>query len=90
MNVAKRQHAHEIWLTEKNELASDFNPSPLSEGWELYEHWQIDKDGEPYLCVITSSVYDVGDLDPGDFILRRRWGAAGVPEIVKHARPAGE
>ncbi|QYC53605.1 hypothetical protein SEA_NORVS_121 [Gordonia phage Norvs] len=90
MNAAKRLWNHETWLSERDQLANDFNPSPLSEGWELYEHWQIDKDGQPYLCVVTSSVYDVGDLDPGDFILRRRWGAAGVPEIVKHARPAGD
>lgn len=87
MSIAKRNLDHDTWMNDHNARAAAFNPTPTSEGWDLFEHWQIGQDGRPWLMLVTSSPYDVGALDPGDFILRRRWAPAGSPEVVNHARP---
>lgn len=84
---AKRLSDHTQWVNDFNALAADFNPAPMSEGCDLYEHWDTNgRTGSPYLILITSDPTGI-DLKPGDFILRRTWGAAGTPEIVNHAWP---
>ncbi|MGW0039849.1 hypothetical protein [Gordonia sp. NPDC003376] len=69
MSIAKRILNHETWINDDNERDHSFNPAPKSEGWDLFEHWEVDAGGEPCLLLITSSPNDVGSLAPGSFIL---------------------
>ncbi|AMS02628.1 hypothetical protein BJD55_gp138 [Gordonia phage Yvonnetastic] len=86
MSLAKRQWDHDFWVEDRDARAGAFNPCPLSDGFTLYEHWNVTELG-PFLVLITSSPYDIGALEEGDFILKRQYAPAGAPEVYNCVRP---
>lgn len=56
-------------------------------GFVLFEHWE--NNGKS-LLVVTSDRTSIGPLEPGDTIVKRRWAAAGEPEVFNEARGAAQ
>lgn len=54
------------------------------QGFTLFEHWE--NDGRD-LLLVTSDFTDIGELKPGDHIVKRTWAAAGVPVITNSKAP---
>ena len=52
------------------------------QGFTLFEHWE--NDGRD-LLLVTSNFTAIGELKPGDHIVKRTWSAAGVPVITNCA-----
>jgi hypothetical protein len=64
-------------------VSAHFDAGFSGHGFELFEHWE--NDGQ-YLLLVTSDLTQIGNLKPGDDIVRRTWGAAGHPAVVNHAK----
>ena len=62
-----------------------FNPAPDSAGFDLFEHWETTGPDEYGLLLVSSSPIGMR-LQPGDWILRRRWAPASEPATYNHAR----
>jgi hypothetical protein len=64
-----------------------FNPTPDSQGYVLFEHWEepIPGSEEYNLLAVVSTPADL-ELDPGDWVLKRRWAPAAEPTIHNRAR----
>lgn len=61
-----------------------FNPAADSSGVDLFEHWEEDRDGKPYLLAVVSDPSSL-ELQAGDWILRRRWAPAAIPTLHNRA-----
>ena len=68
--------------------ASEFNPTPTSEGFAMWEHWETVSGGRKALLSVSSTSFDMV-LKPGDFILQRFWAPASTPIVYNHARKDG-
>ena len=66
---------------------AEFNPTPTSEGFALWEHWETDGKGKRYLLQVSSSTAGM-KLRPGDFILHRSWAPASTPYVYNRAQEA--
>ena len=69
-----------------------FNPCLDSTGMHLYEHWEepIPGSGEYNLLAVAATPHGMS-LEPGDWILQRRWAPASEPELINRARhPIGD
>lgn len=62
---------------------SDFDAGFTGRGMELFEHWEASGN----LLLVASTPQGMR-LEPGDTIVRRRWAAAGEPEVYNRARLA--
>lgn len=67
-----------------------FNPSPDSIGFDLYEHWQMIGEDEYFMLSVAATPLAFDRLEPGDWILKRRWAPAGEPTVYNRARLGGE
>lgn len=64
---------------------ADFNPTPESEGFTLWEHWETLSTGKKYLLEVSSSSRPMA-LKPGDFLVQRTWAPAGKAQLRNRAR----
>ncbi len=64
--------------------AAEFNPTPESMGFGLWEHWETGEDGKRYLLLVSSSTVGM-ELKPGDFIMHRAWAPASMPIVHNSA-----
>lgn len=64
-------------------LAEMFNPDPNSVGYTLYEHYEQDSEGRPYLLYVSST--PPVTIDPGDVVIQRTWAPASAPHIYSGA-----
>ena len=68
---------------------AEFNPTPESEGFTLWEHWETLGDGKKYLLDVSSNTR-LMVLKPGDYIVQRTWAPAGKAQPHNRARTPGE
>lgn len=66
---------------------AEFSPTPTSEGFALWEHWETDSKGQRHLLLVSSSTVGM-KLRPGDFILHRSWAPASTPYVYNRAQEA--
>ena len=60
--------------------AAEFNLTPTSKGFTLFEHWETGKDGKHYPLLVSSTPINM-TLKPGDLVLRRAWAPASTPTL---------
>lgn len=65
-------------------MTGHFDAGFAGHGFTLFEHWE--NDGRDLLHV-TSDLTAIGELKPGDRVVKRTWAAAGDPVTLNGARP---